>query len=348
MDHEDKVKELAATLKRSGLAASLMEAMERAKAILSVKKPKPEPQQELPTGEKNILAEDKTLQELMDQDAQEVYSKDKERKMPSAETPTETAASRKDAPEEEAHEERPTLTEETGQPRQDASEPVAEQQPAEADHADVQEDRTASQPHRPEHSDGSPDEPIVAIQEDLNEIKEELKAEEETIHEETETRPLTSGVVAEEPVPAEPAAPAVQEAQEDAVPQTQKEPADTQEQEPAMPEAEEPTAEVREEQAAEAGRQDTGESPFIVEEHDAESRRADGQAEQAAEAREDAQIEEELPPSPEPPAGTAAPGLSGTGMAGPEQPAAETDKTEEPFIVRTEEELEEEKAQEHP
>ncbi len=62
---DEKVKQLADTLKNQGLAASMFEAIEKAKSILNVKTPKSNEQQKKEDGNYDITKEDATLNELM-------------------------------------------------------------------------------------------------------------------------------------------------------------------------------------------------------------------------------------------------------------------------------------------
>ncbi|MFH1591362.1 MAG: hypothetical protein ABIC95_05550 [archaeon] len=90
MEEEQKIKQLAETLKNSGLAASFDDAYKRAEAILRTKRTpspqpltgEPEPQQEAappveaPLSQGKPLEEDKSLLELIEEDAEDVYSKE--------------------------------------------------------------------------------------------------------------------------------------------------------------------------------------------------------------------------------------------------------------------------------
>ncbi len=77
-DQEERIRELAETLKKSGLAASFEDAYERAKSILSPKN-QPENREETKRDSKQELAgfpEEKTLLEIMQEDAERVYAEE--------------------------------------------------------------------------------------------------------------------------------------------------------------------------------------------------------------------------------------------------------------------------------
>jgi hypothetical protein len=85
MEYEEKVLELARTLKNSGLAASLTEAEERARAILKPKTIEEGTVQEKLVDDKespeyDISREEKTVAELMAEDDKTVYTKNEAKK----------------------------------------------------------------------------------------------------------------------------------------------------------------------------------------------------------------------------------------------------------------------------